>query len=1078
MSYHRPMPSLKLLAVVVLSYRFFAIGIVHAQMPVRDSVHMTSEMLDDAQLNDVFFIDSDQGWAVGDRGIILHTEDGGRNWKIQRIATACRIESVHFIDSQHGWVVGGWVHPYTHRTSCLVARTQNGGHHWTVIPSLTLPGLKHVQFHDARQGWAVGNGSALYPAGVFRTEDGGRSWVTLPARLTGQWQAADFRDPAHGVVAGFDGKLAVVAAPQIAFSKTPDLGRRPLRAMRLVDRRHGWLVGDGGLVMQTTDAGLTWQNPVSELPQGVKDFFDFGALSILENHVWIAGSPGTVILHSADAGATWELQHTDQRLPLHAMTFVDPDRGWAVGALGTILATRDGGRTWRRQRTGGTRVALMGIFSEPDRVPLEIFALQSGNEGYLGVAEILNRRDVEIPSTDDASLEDKASAALSAVGACGAEQAWRFPLRQNGLSFSSRELMDIWDRVNDGHGVSLLEELVVRKIRQWRPEVVITESASPRGAHPLAHLVNQIVLSAVTNAADPTAYPDHAVIAGLEPWTVKKVFCVTEERGQATVRLTTAQLATRLGRSVAEHAADGYAMVQPQYEASPATMGFMLLQNRLPQAAGRTDIFSGIFLQPGGEARRRSSPPGAKNLESLARAAQKSRNIEQIFNATSESSANATAWLGQLQDLTKTLTPTSAGQILFQLGQRYRKAGRLELAAQSLEQLVQRYPHHPLTESALVWLVQYYSSGELAWQLRSGTRFDTRVTKAAVTNTGMTQGVMQADFQQAVKDKTDRGARDFPLPHALGNTPGNTPATQTPPPAIGTVRTGLRSIGHTTTAGAHFDISQRAGLALNYAKMIQRGRPELFAEPWVQFPMAVAYRAKGLPRDAERFYHRLGSAPVPSDWEQCAKAELWLAHGRGRPPKTTYVCRHVVGRPRLDGQLDDAIWQQSEPFELTSAQHDDGQWPAAAMLAYDDEFLFLAVSCQKVPGRQYPTTPGPRPRDPNLAERDRIELMIDLDRDYTSYYRLVVDHRGWTGESCFGNVHWNPTWYVAKSATATDWTIEVAIPLRELAPANPKKNTVWAMGMQRIVPGVGIQSFTKPAAVAPRGEGFALMMFQ
>ena len=80
------------------------------------------------------------------------------------------------------------------------------------------------------------------------------------------------------------------------------------------------------------------------------------------------------------------------------MTFVDQDRGWAVGALGTILATRDGGRTWRRQRTGGTRVALLGFFSEAHRVPLEMFALQSGEEGYLGFAEILNRRDIELPS--------------------------------------------------------------------------------------------------------------------------------------------------------------------------------------------------------------------------------------------------------------------------------------------------------------------------------------------------------------------------------------------------------------------------------------------------------------------------------------------------------------------------------------------------------------------------------------------------------------------------------------------------------------------------------------------------------
>jgi photosystem II stability/assembly factor-like uncharacterized protein len=42
------------------------------------------EMLEDAELTSVWFLDSDQGWVVGDRGVILHTEDGGRHWQLQR----------------------------------------------------------------------------------------------------------------------------------------------------------------------------------------------------------------------------------------------------------------------------------------------------------------------------------------------------------------------------------------------------------------------------------------------------------------------------------------------------------------------------------------------------------------------------------------------------------------------------------------------------------------------------------------------------------------------------------------------------------------------------------------------------------------------------------------------------------------------------------------------------------------------------------------------------------------------------------------------------------------------------------
>lgn len=1068
----------KLLASLVLMSGLLVGLPTRAGMPTKQGSHMVPEMLDDATLNDIFFLNSDLGWAVGDRGVILHTEDGGRHWHRQRISTAARLKSVCFIDDRRGWVVGGYLHAYTRRTSCLIARTQDGGATWEVVPEVTFPTLDYVQFRDAQHGWAVGKSCALYPAGVFRTDDGGRSWTTLPAKTSGSWTAGYFQGPKHGVVAGRKGKLAVVRGPRIVASRTPDLGPRPLRALHMRDERHGWLVGDGGLVMQTTDAGLTWQNPSAELPPGVRDHCDFRALSVQGTDVWIAGSPGTVVLHSPDAGNTWEVSRTDHPAPLQAIDFVDRDRGWAAGALGAILATRDGGRTWRRQRVGGTRAALLGVFSEPNRIPLELFAQQSGDQGYLGVAEILTRRDVEVPLPDTAPLEEQAHAALTAVGACGAQQAWRFPARQEGLKLAPNQLIEIWNRAHDGHGVKALEELVVRGIRQWRPEVIVTEAASPRGDRPLAQLVNQIVLSAVTNAGDPTAFPDHASILDLSPWSVKKVFCVAENEEQADVRLTTTQLSTRLGRSLGAQAVDGYAMLNADYHSSPVAIGFRLLHNQLPQAAGRTDIFSGIHLQAGGPARRRRGQPTARDLESLTRAAEKRRNMERVFQSTAGGSAKAAAWLGQVEDLTGELSSSSAGQVLFQLSQRYRKAGRLELASQTLQQLVQQYPKHPLAEKALVWLVRYHASGEIAWQLQRETRFDARVGKAAVVKAGHAASMTRADHRQSPTEHNSATLAAQPA-SAAGSRRGASPKEPSASVSMlgGRVQTKLKTDRRTTTAGAQFDLSERTGQALRYAKMIQRQRPALFAEPRVQFPMAVAYRAQGLSGDAERFYHRWGATPMSSNWKQCAQAELWLNHGRGVAPKPLYTCRHVTSRPRLDGELEDPVWQQAEQLQLTSAQHDDGLWPAAAMLAWDEQFLFLAASCRKTAGSDYPSASRPRPRDPDLSNHDRVELFIDLDRDYTSFYRLTVDHRGWTGESCMSNRQWNPTWYVASQAGAKEWTIEVAIPWQELTPTAPQRNDAWAMGLHRIAPGTGIQSFTKPAAVKPKGAAFALMVF-
>jgi hypothetical protein len=90
---------------------------------------------------------------------------------------------------------------------------------------------------------------------------------------------------------------------------------------------------------------------------------------------------------------------------------------------------------------------------------------------------------------------------------------------------------------------------------------------------------------------------------------------------------------------------------------------------------------------------------------------------------------------------------------------------------------------------------------------------------------------------------------------------------------------------------------------------------------------------------------------------------------------------------------------------------------------------------------------------------------------------LAMDHRGWVAESCWGDMSWNPTWFVAQAADEQSWTIETAIPLDQLTGVYPGPRAVWAVGIQRIVPGVGFQSWTQPAAIEVLPEGFGWLMF-
>ncbi len=63
------------------------------------------------------------------------------------------------------------------------------------------------------------------------------------------------------------------------------------------------------------------------------------------------GEQGIVLL-SDDDGASWRQAEVPVSVSLTAVCFVDARIGWAVGHLGTILHTGDGGETWVKQLDG------------------------------------------------------------------------------------------------------------------------------------------------------------------------------------------------------------------------------------------------------------------------------------------------------------------------------------------------------------------------------------------------------------------------------------------------------------------------------------------------------------------------------------------------------------------------------------------------------------------------------------------------------------------------------------------------------------------------------------------------------
>lgn len=297
-----------------------------------------------AWLHSVFFVDERRGWAVGSKGALLSTADGGQTWELRKPPTEDALRDLFFQDAETGWLVceRSMFKPMEKEESVsYLLKTADGGQTWARVevtrgPDVDLK-LAGLRFADREHGWVYGEMGAL-----FSTADGGQTW---------------------------------------ARQRVPT--RHLLLGASFLDAQTGWLSGGGLTVLKTTDGGATWRSGAVFLPaNGVRQeqvTVTTEQHSVEEetrtvggrrlNAVWFAthergwavGGEG-VIIATADGGRTWRPQASGVGEDLYDVRFFDEVEGWAVGRGGVLLHTRDGGRTWAEAKRVSTH-ALERLFT-------------------------------------------------------------------------------------------------------------------------------------------------------------------------------------------------------------------------------------------------------------------------------------------------------------------------------------------------------------------------------------------------------------------------------------------------------------------------------------------------------------------------------------------------------------------------------------------------------------------------------------------------------------------------------------------------------------------------------------------
>lgn len=251
-------------------------------------------------LNDVFFLDRQTGWAVGEGGIILHTQDSGVTWQRQISPVRENFHRVFFVDAHRGWIAGRGV----------LLHTEDGGRVWVEHPLLSgVNSWESVDFAwaDAHTGWLI------FSEHIFHTFDGGQTWQE-------QSQSSDWL----------------------------------LENIVCLDDRHAWITS-GDTILRTTDGGLTWSS------HNYGPGYYFSAFTFTNEHLGWAVSFDH-ILHTVDGGQTWYVQHeTENVYGLADVFFLNENTGWAVSPSGQLWFTDDGGMIWEDRDIPPLRRAIFFV---------------------------------------------------------------------------------------------------------------------------------------------------------------------------------------------------------------------------------------------------------------------------------------------------------------------------------------------------------------------------------------------------------------------------------------------------------------------------------------------------------------------------------------------------------------------------------------------------------------------------------------------------------------------------------------------------------------------------------------------
>jgi photosystem II stability/assembly factor-like uncharacterized protein len=310
---------------------------------------------DSAILGKVQFVSPTEGWISGGRGDLLHTTDAGVNWMVVTPfpddTVWCSSDpavSMSWVNTTHGWKINSFGPDYGISYGVVIHRTTDGGSTWLKDVLSTVEGDFgfQIQFVDINNGWLLYFNFTTQVATFLKTTDGGNNWV--PFNGAGIFYFVDANNGWSYYGSGINGveppyKILHTTNGGTDWSEQfTDNVAGGYNAIHFTNVNNGWVVGDNGKAIKTTDGGTNWTFVTNS---GINPNDRSKTVFFLDaNNGWISTKDGNgfgIVQHTTDGGANWTTQPTPLNNSqggnaIFSICFVDAQNGWLIGDYGRI----------------------------------------------------------------------------------------------------------------------------------------------------------------------------------------------------------------------------------------------------------------------------------------------------------------------------------------------------------------------------------------------------------------------------------------------------------------------------------------------------------------------------------------------------------------------------------------------------------------------------------------------------------------------------------------------------------------------------------------------------------------------